>query len=326
MKKFKRIVAIFTLTILLISALSVCASAEDSYARWFLSEDTETLTLNGEKEYYLLYGFYDVYVYNFARYVYENGDTSIGIIGSVCEEPEIVWIESRYDASYYIYATEQGQEYIKALAQSKTEKFRLCNISGGSTDILSGGLIESLDGYANGDFVPTVDVDVTELPAYPLHEVIAVDETDTLGRTHGAIYEINGELCYVGYDGLPNNYFDADGNFSYRGGVVTLSILDESLTAAVTQAFDTYEIRGVKYDYEESVISFESFVTSEPSLVAFWIFYSLIAFVAPIPAIVVGIVLANKRKGGAKYWYVLSCTAALWLLIGVALALMLTLL
>lgn len=326
MKRFKRIVAIFTLTLLLISALSVCASAEDGYAKWFLSGDMQTLTLDGEKEYHLVYGYYDVYLYHFTRYVYENDDTSIGTIGSASKDAEIVWIEKSYESTYYIYATEKGQEYIEALSESDTQRFRLCNFERGSTDILVEGLIDALDGYAGGEFVPTMEIEVRELASYPLHEVIAVDDTDTLGRTHGAIYEIDGKLCYVGYDGLSNNYFDADGNFSYRDGTVTLSILDESLVSAVVQSFDSYEERNIKYEYEDNVISFENFAASEPSLVAFWIFYSLIAFVAPTPLIVVGIVLANKRRGGAKYWYVLSGAAALWLVLGVTLALMLTLL
>lgn len=53
----------------------------------------------------------------------------------------------------------------------------------------------------------------------------------------------------------------------------------------------------------------------------FWIFFGLIGFLVPAVLIAGGLILPRIKKfGEKKYWYILTATGGVWLLLGIAIA------
>jgi hypothetical protein len=135
----------------------------------------------------------------------------------------------------------------------------------------------------------------------------------------GAVYRLDdGKDYYVHYLSLGNQYFDAEGNFSYRSGSVSLTVLGEDLSRELDKVREQVVPNGYTYyEYEDS----ETPLFSETT---FWVLYSIMGFVAPVPLFILGLVLSySKKPGYPKYWRILSVIAALWILFAAILMILL---
>ena len=324
MKKTLVRLSAFLLVLMLAASLSVSVFAEDELVEWSLSSDGTTLTRDDGRVYYLIGEEPGVYIYNFTTYIFANS-VPYGTIFATHRDSEIVCIDSSYEEPR-IYATQKGYEYIKALTEGTASKYRLNTNGYYDTDLLPDAFVASLDAYEDIGYTVTIDVKDLKNLSEAIYEVVATDETETLGFVHGAIYLIQGSYYYLSYEDLPNNFFDADGNFSYRKGEVNVVLLEETLTAATDSALYTLKQQPMDNVWEDDSFDFGAVDSDETNMVVFWIFYSLIGFVAPLPILIVGVVLANRRKYKSKYWYVMSGTAGAWILLSVILMLLFILL
>jgi hypothetical protein len=151
-------------------------------------------------------------------------------------------------------------------------------------------------------------VSVTELTYLPRYEITAHDSEKIFSTPYGVVYEWkDGSYYYVNYWTLDNSHFDANGNLSYREGVVTLTLLDASLTSQFVETL------GEKMDHYVDM-ELEAEPTDFP-IVIFWIFFIFVGFFLPIPFVVLGVVFANRKKWGyPNYWYTVVATGGLWML------------
>ena len=140
-------------------------------------------------------------------------------------------------------------------------------------------------------------LDVRELSSLDIYEIYAYDKTGAIYQTIGAIYVTHdNEYLYIDYTLLSNNYFDADGYFSYRNGEVTAKVLNSDGISTINELIDELEYPDYNYTYEDN--SESDF--SDVLIVLFWIFLIGVGIILPI--IVIGIsaflppFLERKRK------------------------------
>lgn len=321
MKKILLRLSAFLLVLVIASSLSIgVAASDEDFVEWEMSYDGNKLSRDDGRVYYLL-DEAGLYLYTHRVYCFED-EVIYGNVYATHRDAEIVWIDFQGERSFY--ATEKGYGYIRAILDGESDNFRFAIDNMLYTDLLADGLISELDSYAaevtgaNG-----VVFDVSDLEYTMRYDLVIIDETDTVGCIYGALYYIEEVYYYLNYSELPNHYFDADGNFSYRKGEVTLAPLDEMLTSAVLGALDTLSDYDMEYVWEDDSFDFGVVEYNDMSIVVFWIFYAILGFVAPAIIGVIGIVLANKRKYRSKYWYVMSGMAGAWALVSLVLMLML---
>ena len=322
MRNILKKISVFLLIFAIFASFSVSVFASESFVEWNMSDAFEKLTRDDGRVYYLV-DEPGVFLYAFEVYGFVDV-TYYGPVYATHADSEIVWVESGRGISFY--ATEIGYEHVLDVLEGNVEKYRLRSVANYNTDFLTDGFVKALDEYEKADGAARAIFDVRDLEYAARYDVVATDYTETIGLVHGAIYFIGDSVYYLNYSELSNQYFDADGNFSYRRGEVALTELDGALLELVTEALYNMQYFDVRYTWEDSGYDFGTVQYTEWNLLVFWICYSIIGFAAPSIFIVISLVLANRRNRRAKYWCVVSAVAGAWLLISIALALMLVLL
>lgn len=316
----KHILFALAASLLLACFFSLTVSASDAYVDWELSEDGKTLVGNGKIYTRYENGNADITVNAYEVYKYydtvEFETPTYELDATVCTRypgEDIVWLDIYVNDETPVYVTQNGRLALDAFFDGSFSTVRINAL--GAEAVLGKDLLFALD----LDGKATLEIDVRELEEAPRYDITAYDASDCFSLDYGAIYALGDKLYYVNYEKLDNSYFDADGNFSYRRGTVTLSELDSSLTQQVNTAVDSAKVRERSYTYEND----GSLSVPMP---VFWMIYSLLGFAAPIPIFIAGLVLANsKKRTGEKHWYSLSAIAALWLVLSVTVAVLLIL-
>ena len=321
MKKtvLNRIFCVFAAVLLLactlalpISATKESATPPEGAREWDLSEDGKTLTSGFDV--YTLYtlpvGYYlDYHTY----YEYANPtDTYAGVV-SYEKDGAFVWLTK---STPTFYATEAGAKSLDAFLEGEIGKYRLNDAANTykNTSALTAETVDALEALtAAGKSKKTTEV--SALRNAERYDVTAHDKTDTVATVVGAVYHMDGVYYYLGYQGLGNQFFDADGNFSYRSGSVDLVPLDATLTETVEDAIDQLDYERVEYEYEDDEYdSSPLFGNKEDSISAFWCATVFFGILLPIAPLVMGLVLPHSQKRGyPKYWYALAIAAALWI-------------
>ncbi len=175
-----------------------------------------------------------------------------------------------------------------------------------------------------------VKTNVTELEGSLICELRFHDPSGLLTTIKGAIYEMpDGNFGYVDYSTLDNSHFDADGNFSYRQGEVTVYPLKELAGRVDSALSNSYTIkRSFTYEYYEYEDDFDIIDDSDyiekAALASFWIVFVLMGYLVPIAPLVIGLVFANSQKmSHPKRWYVVAGLAVLWMVLAVVLTVLL---
>jgi hypothetical protein len=293
-----------------ISATKESATPPEGAREWDLSEDGKTLTSGFDV--YTLYtlpvGYYlDYYSY----YEYANPTDTYADVVSYEKDGAFVWLKK---STPTFYATEAGAKSLDAFLEGEVGKYRLNDAEYPNTSALTAETVDALEALtAAGKSKKTTEV--SALRNAERYDVTAHDKTDTVATVVGAVYHMDGVYYYLGYQGLGNQFFDADGNFSYRSGSVELVPLDATLTETVEDAIDRLDYERVEYEYEgDEYDSSPLFGNKEDSISAFWCATVFFGILLPIAPLVIGLVLPHSQKRGyPKYWYVLAITAALWI-------------
>jgi len=317
LKRFSPILVCF-----LVLAQFLAVSASAAVVEWSLSEDDTVLT-RGDRVYRL----YDTApfrlypdsakVYEFYQKLYFRVEGDYWNISAADVDTEIVW-----GVNSMIYATEAGTQALDAFVEGEVATYRLKDPYSRECAVLERSVYEGMSQAAAT--AAKRRVDVSELKRVERHDLVAYEATDAIAYVSGAIYVLDDTLYYLDYRTLGNQYFDADGNFSYRKGSVELTPLDDGLTEAIEDTVRDYAVRSTVYTHEQSSGEPEYPVYgSDSSVAGFWVCLVFLGFLAPIPFLVIGLVLPHSQKRGyPKYWYALAGLAALWMLFALLLAIL----
>ncbi len=330
MRTKKRICLLVAFVILLATLLMPVAYASDEeYVKWEVSNKSTELYRDGKK--YSLYQ-NSRYFYLDPRtvYVFEN-TVQLSIeesyeydeelpVNAPNEDAEFVWV-SGY-SNNYLYASNSGAAELDAFLNGTTVHYTIEH-DGMNADIANSE-VQGLDDMSIQP-INAITVEVSKLKTQERYDVIARDRTYTLAYVHGAIYYIDGQYYYLNYETLGNNYFDADGNFSYRSGSVAITPVDAMTASVLSQTIDALEYIDIEYTYENERGT--SIDDADAILEAmFWIIYILIGIIVPTPILVLGLVMpiVRRKKVGAKAmrWLVFAALAALWLILAVLLGIL----
>lgn len=326
--KAKKILSVLLIAMLLICSLSVCVNAEETAEPEVYEWDATTdgnMVWNDDREYYL-YELPVGYNVDFRQYYYFDGVVDIngseGSISSYARDGEIIELEYDYGYEYdwMYYATDLGRASIDALVDGSYASVRIYNY--GDVADLDADTLAGLDSLDTG-----AEVQVTELEDLNYYEIRTYDSTDSVYYVYGALYEYEGGMWYLNYDRLSNEYFDADGNFSYRRGAVTMYQVDGTpLYSTILDAEDSFYYYYGMSEYETDI--FDGFNINGVTLakVGFWVVFVLIGIVLPVWPLVKGIVNSRSAKHArAKHWLIMSLASAVWIVLSIVIALIIIL-
>ncbi|MBQ7389468.1 MAG: hypothetical protein IJW02_00025 [Clostridia bacterium] len=244
-----------------------------------------------------------------------------------------------YDSDLYeVYSSsiESGIRYIYSYSMGITA-YVLDDSCKASIDALVSGNPSSVkvisygfDTYFDADinFVNTLDalstdavsIAVRKLLDADCYDVVYYDSEGTLAYSHGAIYDYEGELYYVNYDKLGNNYFDSRGDFSYGRGTVDMYKLPEEFSASVRGKMDNMEYNETVWSYEEDLYAEEDEMTREAAIGIITSVTLILGVILPIIPLVIGVVLLIKNRGKKDVsTYVLIGASVIWIITGIIL-------
>ncbi len=318
MKRYPKTL-VLTFTAVILSLFISCTAFASDYVEWELTPDGQTLTGDGVA--YEFYGSFDDY--DFGRvgdtYVYEDDVTfeEYGYTVSSYKKGGDIVRFSIYEGGTRVYATKEGAKILDGFFGGTNVCYKLWQ-DGGATkasDIDYEVLVKPLTDYALGENLTSISVQTLK-NSYYCQVITMHDELYFLSYTIGAFYTdiSTGEIYFINYLSLGNQYFDAEGNFSYRSGNVDMVKLDPETEKAVTEALQNSDYIYNGWEWEDSGI----YYTEEEALSLTPVFYVgliILGFVFPIPFLICGVIFPRVKKfGKPKYWYIMSATSLAWIL------------
>lgn len=353
-KNFRALGTFFLLFALMFSCFCVTAGAtppiddgENGVAWIYINADHtkldgdgvtyEQVTLPASWQLLKLIG--DKYVYMNSPRGYATGSEQTGeTVYSYEKDGYLVYVMDHESDEVAIYCASDKLAAIQAYFDGTEGKYVLRDVYDSTQDFSSDDDYYDIDDPFAEEILSLPQngkgekVDVTELKDRPLYELRFHDDSGLLSTLKGAIYEMSdGSFGYVDYTVLDNSHFDADGNFSYRRGEVTVYILDDFVSELKRHSDGSYTLSG-RYTYEyweyENDIDFigGADVIADAAVVSFWVIFVMIGYLLPIAPFVVGLVFANSKKmSHPKRWFIVVGLAALWFLLAVLLMVLLLL-
>ena len=323
-----KIVSVILLALLHVPTFTACSSSEDKVRPhvWEASEDGKIIS-NSDRAYYE-YELPVGYTVEFSpRYDFKN---RVEIDG----DEEYIFSYARVGAIFalntptddFCYVTDDGLKSINDLISGEREQVYLYNYNYMDDYLypIDESILKQLDLIDTG-----IEIDVSELQYLKDYTVRRYDSTRMVYRTSGALYEYKGLLRYVNYDSLSNEYFDSEGNFSYRAGTfVTMYdvISNRDLYDSIIEALDNGEKISDDYIKERKDIrpEREKMDPETREKAWFWTAYSIMAFGLPAWPFTIGVLNSRSKKHGkSRLWLVQSLAALLWVFIGVVMMLLL---
>jgi hypothetical protein len=136
-------------------------------------------------------------------------------------------------------------------------------------------------------------------------------------------------MYYLNYDRLSNEYFDADGEFSYRRGSVDIyEVNNTEMYGAILDAEDNMRdtYKGVEYEDDSAFLGDLGFDVDGKivSLVIFWFIFVAIGIILPVWPLIKGIKNSRSDKHARKrYWLFASLASLVIIVIDVVIMLLL---
>lgn len=311
----KKIISILFALIIMLT-LCIIVSAED-YTEWTVSQDEKTLII-GDKTYELYTGYLSLNdkILPEEKFVYgdEYGYSDLYLKRNMENEDIMVLTVSAYSYSIErIYVNSEGKKALDSFVDKNYSLYRISssytkysNTTKGWIDLLDGGTV--------------VKLDVRSLQSCQSYYVLGYDSTGSIAHTVGAIYNLDGAYYYVNYDILPNNYFDANGNLSYRQGDVNaykLNTAQESDMEEFTYRMDYFDIRFES----DTTPSFEG--AGRGFFIFIFVFVTaLFGFIIPLVPVIIGTIRITKQKTkNPKRWLLMLIACTLWIVVAICLLL-----
>lgn len=339
MKNFKKLSAL-VLTCCLMAALCLPVFAEivssgstvpiDEEYGWNYDADSGELS-HGDwvySEYFMPSGYWVIsqYLYSYEDGIrldaYDNYDLLIEQILPDPEIPEvsndIVFISSSNfpKDSDRVFVTRDGKALLDSFVAGEYATYQFTKGSHYRVDIA--------EQYQKdlSDMTPSMTLDVRTLRSAKEYPIVGIDKSGNFAHVIGAVYgTVDGNgYVYVDYDSLPDNYLDADGTLSFRGGEVPAYPLNASVVGELV-----YELENYGTSHYTTIITAYTFEQQEndmeqtPALILFSVMLIPFLFIAPLLTLILGVVLSLIKKiPGRKRWSALILTSGLWLLCSVA--------
>ncbi len=190
--------------------------------------------------------------------------------------------------------------------------------------------------FSTPDGQYTFEVDVKDLKGNLVGDIIAYDQNRILALKIGAMFMVDGECCMVDFADLDNSYFDADGNFSYRRGTVTVEKLnsEKSTIYKGSTSYTTYIDNRIAYE-EGLYIGEEEEddeLTDAAARAVVIVAISIIGLLLPLLVMLFVLFFGFTRRNRALLkgedvgalpipFYLVGAGGALWFLAGVAMLL-----
>ena len=326
-KNFKiKALSLVLFAVLLFSLFTVGAYAEEGEAySWDMTTDEGTVW-NEDREYYR----YDVplgYTVDFNPEYLFAGEIEYDrwfsySISSYARDGEMIALYDVDIYEYRYYVTELGRASIEALVAGEYTLARI--YSGGEAAVLDKDVLDGLDDLNSG-----IELDVSELEWLNGYEIRTYDSTDSVYYVYGALYEYEGKMFYLNYDRLSNEYFDSEGNFSYRRGKVTIyEVNGTDMYDAVLDAESNLDAfyKGIMYEDDSSFIGGSGLNVDGKivSLIIFWFIFVAIGILLPVWPLIKGIKNSRSDKHARKrYWLFASLASLVIIVIDVVIMLLL---
>ena len=322
---FKRaVLSLITVFLLLPMLLSLPLQAlaleqpeqDPEFTQWTLSEDGNTLS-NGETTYTRYWRDHPNFgllmedsqtTYTYANEIRHPDAPTITLsIHAISAESEYVWLNVL--GVTYIYATEAGAVELDRLLELDYTLGYLTYVFYTPVDT---SFYSDLQNHIKA--TTPITVNVTRLAECDSYNLQLFEREDGFKMEAGAFYKIDGVWHYVDYIDLGNEYFDSYGSFSYRRGKVSAYPVSDEYAAVIEDAQKNTKERPVSYTREDDDAGWEF------PIALFWIYFSFLGYVIPLPFLIVGLILPMiKKLGRPKYWYTMAGLAALWMLLAAAL-------
>ncbi len=333
MKNTKRFFALM-LCMMLCLSLCVCAfaaqeqeSEEELPPAWSFSEDKNTLFGSDRiYHYYPISPFdwfrpYHLYTYSGSVDYSTDPDElpdyymdSIGHPATLADDPEadpilnmdvaIVYEYVSMHGNYRVYVTDQGKQALSQYTAGNYARYELTYGYSSGAEFSE----QAVRGWNAG--VPDVKLDVTELAECDYYYVLGYDSTLTFAHVIGAVFDLDGAYYYVHYDALDNNYFDAEGDLSFRSGsvpAIRLGASDKALVDATLEQFEPYSADLITEPFEP--------LDATISMIVFVVLASPLLFVLPLILLVLGIVMRSIKKiPNRKRWNAVILCSCIWLI------------
>ena len=312
------------LAVLLLSLISLVACTEKNAPyEWAWGGDGDIIW-NEDRTYYryelpLGYKLRFTTKYQFDEYVYyDDGYYDYERLYSYARDGEILTTSD--DDEYFCYVTDKGRQIINELIDGN--QARMTVFKDNKESELHPLILPQLDSLDMGR-----EFEVNDIKTARRYDIRKYDATGSVYHVCGAIYRIGGGMWYVNYDRLSNDRFDADGDFSYRSGTVTMYSVEQDSSLKVHFGGIDEMLERIEYKivYEDEDINPKpERKKMDPEVrakVTFWITYSLLAFALPAWPLVIGLKNARSRKHGyGRHWFILSIGAGVWVAIGALIA------
>lgn len=218
-----------------------------------------------------------------------------------------------------------GMLTFSAAAESESVEY-LVRDEFGNTAPFDVSMLWTLDEQASMG-VDNVTMDVRDLKYAELYEIVrCMGGAVQTEAVCAGIYVMDGAYYYLNYEQLGNQHFDADGNFSYRSGTVALTDAETYREGIETQLAPLLDppFEEMYDDYSITGIGGADFSTVETVLL--WVGCILLGLVAPLPFLIIGLVVSGSEKlGRPGYWRVLSYIALVWMAAAAAVMLLMLL-
>lgn len=312
--------------LLCVQMVALCVSASepmpegydsDGYIEWEVFEDGQAITGAG-KTYTVYEPRYDLEMYPEGGFMYGN---PIELDGYECSlsgsayvkagQHEVLWT-TLYDGYGRLYVTETGRQMLEALEGGYSGFYYVEDDDDWIAEPNDAFAQAFLNGEHNNG---TAEINVWDLKNRMRLDFYSMDESRTVSHLRGAFYLLeDGTYAYVHYLSLGNQYFDADGNFSYREGTVEMTLLNNAANGFLKELAEDTDSPNLVWKYEEPYVTEEERAASA----AFGVV--LLGLIAPLPFLIAGLCMPRSAKlGYPKYWYALSAVAGVWMLLSLLL-------
>ena len=210
-----------------------------------------------------------------------------------------------------VFVTENGKAIVDAFVRGEYGSYQFAKNFSYRAVIPEEYLIDLADRQ------PNLTVDVRTLRSAQEYVIYGVDQTGHFAHPVGAIYETldgNGYV-YVHFDGLENNYLDANGMLSFRQGEVpAYAVSTSKVTDLIVSTTNMPNEYINKYTFEDNIN-----MDQTPALIIFAVMMSPFLYIAPLLLLTLGIVLRSiKKVPSRKRWNSLIILSCLWLVCSLA--------
>lgn len=302
---------IISILFALLITLTLCIMVSADSIEWSISDDFKTLMV-GDEVYELYTGYIsptDSFVPEKSFIYDETGNYYQYLKRNTNSSDILVIADYYYEEIGSIYVNENGKAILNEFSKGNYSNYKIVNEYFSEYATTSKSWIDNLDGGA------ITTIDVRTLANCELTYIVGCDSTGTIGHTIGAIYDRNGTYYFVNYDKLSNNYFDANGNLSYRQGEVPAYKLN------VAQSSDMVEFSSnlVELDktFEGDDSAFDGFGRGF-YVTVFVIVTVIFGFIIPLIPVIIGAIRVTKGKTkNPKRWYLLFVGCALWIILAI---------